>query len=188
MKLVYKILLFIFIGIFIMLLGSCDPVKRVLKDNKKFEKVASEVVKRGYCINDTIIIDSSRVDTFTKTIPVKEIIKLTKNLDTILPSGVKIKLNDSLLNVTCPESQKIIITKYKTSYIRDKKLEDILNNELKACRDSILNLKITIKEKDLDIKNYKFKYVNEKTKFITTILLIVLGLAYYIYKTIKNAR
>ncbi len=34
----------------VLLIGSCNPVKQVLKDNQKFEIVAKEVVKRGYCI------------------------------------------------------------------------------------------------------------------------------------------
>jgi hypothetical protein len=33
---------------------SCNPVKLVLKDPVKFEAVADEMIKRGYCLNDTI--------------------------------------------------------------------------------------------------------------------------------------
>jgi len=33
---------------------SCNPVKQVLKDSVKFEAVADEMIKRGYCLNDTI--------------------------------------------------------------------------------------------------------------------------------------
>jgi hypothetical protein len=33
---------------------SCNPVKQVLKYPVKFEAVADEMVKRGYCLNDTI--------------------------------------------------------------------------------------------------------------------------------------
>jgi len=45
---------FISIIILLIIFGSCNPVKQVLGDNKKFEVVAAEVIKRGYCLNDTI--------------------------------------------------------------------------------------------------------------------------------------
>jgi len=35
---------------------SCNPVRQVLKDPVKFEAVADEMIKRGYCLNDTSYI------------------------------------------------------------------------------------------------------------------------------------
>lgn len=48
------ILAFISIILLLILFGSCNPVKQVLGDNKKFEVVAAEVIKRGYCECDTL--------------------------------------------------------------------------------------------------------------------------------------
>jgi hypothetical protein len=48
------ILAFISIILLLILFVSCNPVKQVLDDKKKFEVVAAEVIKRGYCLNDTI--------------------------------------------------------------------------------------------------------------------------------------
>jgi cell division protein FtsI/penicillin-binding protein 2 len=48
------ILAFITIILLLILFGSCNPVKQVLGDNKKFEVVATEVIKRGYCECDTL--------------------------------------------------------------------------------------------------------------------------------------
>jgi hypothetical protein len=50
------ILAFISIILLLIFFGSCNPVKQVLSDNNKFEVVAAEVIKRGYCLNDTTII------------------------------------------------------------------------------------------------------------------------------------
>ena len=50
------LLAFISIIALIIFFGSCNPVKQVLGDNKKFEVVAAEVIKRGYCLNDTSYI------------------------------------------------------------------------------------------------------------------------------------
>lgn len=48
---------------------SCNPVKQVLSDKQKLDAVAKEVVKMGYCANDTTIIIKSdttvKVDTLT---------------------------------------------------------------------------------------------------------------------------
>ena len=40
---------------------SCNPVKQVLKDTSKFNIIAEEVIRRGYCINDTIV--ETKIDT-----------------------------------------------------------------------------------------------------------------------------
>lgn len=45
---------FISIILLLIIFGSCNPVKQVLGDNKKFEVVAAEVIKRGYCESDTL--------------------------------------------------------------------------------------------------------------------------------------
>lgn len=40
-------------------LFSCNPVKKVLNDPEKFNVVKEEVLRRGYCANDTTIITKS---------------------------------------------------------------------------------------------------------------------------------
>jgi hypothetical protein len=47
---------------------SCNPVKQVLKDKNKLDKVAEVVVQSGYCANDTTIITKSDTTTITDTI------------------------------------------------------------------------------------------------------------------------
>jgi hypothetical protein len=48
----------------LILLVSCNPVKQVLNDKAKFDMVAKEVIRQGYCANDTLIIVKS--DTIVK--------------------------------------------------------------------------------------------------------------------------
>jgi hypothetical protein len=43
----------------IVLLFGCNPVKQVLNDKAKFDQVAKEVIRQGYCANDTLIIVNS---------------------------------------------------------------------------------------------------------------------------------
>jgi hypothetical protein len=48
----------------IIVLFGCNPVKQVLKDKSKFDLVAAEVIRQGYCANDTLVIVKS--DTIVK--------------------------------------------------------------------------------------------------------------------------
>lgn len=48
----------------LILLVSCNPVKQVLNDQVKFDQVAKEVIRQGYCANDTLVIVKS--DTIVK--------------------------------------------------------------------------------------------------------------------------
>ena len=48
----------------LILLVSCNPVKQVLNDKAKFDEVAKEVIRQGYCATDTLIIVKS--DTLVK--------------------------------------------------------------------------------------------------------------------------
>ena len=40
----------------VMVLIGCNPVRFVLRDSSSFQKVADEVIKRGYCLNDTTYV------------------------------------------------------------------------------------------------------------------------------------
>jgi hypothetical protein len=61
--------------LFIIVLFGCNPVKQVLNDKAKFDQVAAEVVRQGYCANDTTIIVKS--DTIVKVDSLIEIINDT---------------------------------------------------------------------------------------------------------------
>jgi hypothetical protein len=51
--------------VLILWLVSCNPVKQVINDKAKLDKVAEEVIRQGYCANDTTIIVKS--DTIVNT-------------------------------------------------------------------------------------------------------------------------
>jgi hypothetical protein len=48
----------------ILVLFGCNPVKQVLNDKSKLDAVAKEVIRQGYCANDTLVIVKS--DTIIK--------------------------------------------------------------------------------------------------------------------------
>jgi hypothetical protein len=43
----------------IIVLFGCNPVKQVLNDKSKFDLVAKEVIRQGYCATDTLLIVKS---------------------------------------------------------------------------------------------------------------------------------
>lgn len=83
-------------------LFGCNPVKKVLNDKKKLDKVAEVVVRSGYCANDTtfivttdtIVTNDTIIDTkvdiyssndtvYIKEIKYRDIVKNTLIRDTI---------------------------------------------------------------------------------------------------------
>ena len=62
--------------LFLILLLSCNPVKQVLKDKEKLDKVAEVVISSGYCVNDTIIkTNSDTLITYDTIIEKRDIFK-----------------------------------------------------------------------------------------------------------------
>ena len=177
---VYIIILFILI-----ISSSCNPVKRVLNDNKKFEIVAKEVVKRGYCVNDTIIIDSTKTEVVIDQRYIYDTIVTRYDVDTIFPSGTHLVIKDGVVSVKCPEAKTIIKTVTKTKYVRDLRIEEILTKENKDKSDSILNLKLIIKEKNLVIQQKELKIVKEKSKFVILIVVLAILTAIYLFFKFK---
>jgi len=65
---------------------ACNPVKKVLNNPEKFNQVKDEVIKRGYCANDTTLIFKSDttyiidslIEIYTDTTIVNDTIYITK--------------------------------------------------------------------------------------------------------------
>lgn len=170
--LIFNLILFIF---------GCSPVKKVLNNPKKFDIVAKEVIKRGYCINDTVIIDSSKIDTvYTEHYVIDTlIINKSFDLDTTSSFGSKIVIKDSFLFIKCPPSKNTIKTIKQIQYIRDTKLENILKEEITLKSDSLKQNKLILKQQDVTIKELKLESVKQKGKFI--VLLTIISFCFIIY-------
>jgi len=126
------------------ILYSCNPVKLVLKDPVKFNQVANEVVRRGYCTNDTTIITQ-----VTDTVIIKDEQNLDTiilgqgicDFDTVLNSGTRIKFDQGILLIKEKTITKTrVITKQLDNYIRDTKFEEILKVDIVQYKDTISEL------------------------------------------------
>ena len=137
---------------------SCNPVKQVLKDRARFEELAKEVVRSGYCANDTII--QTKSDT---TYQVDTIYEL--NTDTIRLK--EFKEVPKLVNKTI----------VKTITIRDTVQKVIVDN----ARIKLLEADLGVLSKE--IEKYKEK-AQSRLKWL--ILLLIAILVRILYKPIKK--
>jgi hypothetical protein len=111
---------------------GCNPVSRVLNNKKMFDKVAEEVIRRNYCINDTITIEHTK-----DSIIYKDSIVETKtqvpcpDFEKAMPDGTLIKVSSGVLTYrhNCKEKE-VIRTVTKTNNIRDRALENILKGDI----------------------------------------------------------
>lgn len=120
------------------LLVSCNPVKQVLKDVNKFNKVAEEVIRRGYCVNDTIIKTEFKDSVVFKDTAIYLIDSVPcKDFDTIIGRS-HISVSSGVLKF---ETKDSVVYRQKTvvNNIRDRALENILKIDIMKRDSSILD-------------------------------------------------
>lgn len=165
----------------VLILQACNPVKQVLKDKKKLDIVAVEVIRQGYCINDTIV--ETRVDTlYQSDSSAINSITLYKEIDTIFTDGTTLRIDSAgILSVGCPvKVQYKTVTKTET--IRDKSLENILKEDIARLDSVKRELQLTVKERDMQIAEtyQELQQAQRRFKlFIFALLAVVVARAYF---------
>jgi hypothetical protein len=86
---------------------SCNPVKQVLSDRAKFDEVAKEVIRAGYCANDTVIVSKSDTTVLTDTVNNYFIDTEVRN-DTVFQTRIENKL--VLKKVTIRDTVRQVVT------------------------------------------------------------------------------
>lgn len=176
----------------LLILSACSPVKQVLKNPRYFKEVADSVVKRGYCINDTVVKHDTLREMFVidsptyihDTISYAGIVSVLY-FDTVFSNGTKVKIQNGKIIVDCPQTKGEKITVKTTSIVRDRRLEALLDKEITSCKSYSDSLKQVVKERDLQIKEIKQKLSLAEFKF-WFLIGILLGFAGY--KLIKAFR
>ena len=142
-----NVILLAFIFLFLILwLFSCNPVKQVLRDREKLDKVAEQVVRMGYCANDTTFITSS--DT-------------TIQIDTLVQVDTAVQyetINDT-----------IFVTKWKT---RDILKSVIIHDTLKSV--VVDNSRLKLISADLAVANAELKEWKGKARDRGIMLILCL--------------
>lgn len=150
------ILISIAIILIAMMAVSCNPVKQVLNNRANFEKVKNEVIRLGYCANDTIINNISDTLITIDTIVYVDQETIVKN-DTTYISSVKYK------NII----KKITIRDTIRSVVVDNARVKLLEADLG---------KITIKAEE-----YKQKAI----KRLNWLILLIVGIGLWVFFKIK---
>jgi hypothetical protein len=147
MKISIALLLFIY---------SCNPVKQVLSDRAKFDEVAKEVIRAGYCANDTVIVSKSDTTVLTDTVNNYFIDTEVRN-DTVYQTRIENK----------------IVTKKVT--IRDTVRQVVTDN----ARVSVLEAD----KRDLSMKVMEWK--DKATDRLKWLVLLLVGIGLWIFFKIK---
>ena len=138
---------------------SCNPVKKVLRDREMFDEVAKEVVKSGYCANDTIILTKS--DT---TIQVDTLTLIDKEFE------VKVQ-NDTTY-----------ITQWQTKYVNKNV---IIRDTVKSV--VVDNARIKLLQEDLIKANEeKLNWKERANKTFGYLLLLICGIGVYLFLKFKK--
>jgi hypothetical protein len=119
-------LVYAFLLTLIAILLSCNPVKQVLKDKEKLDKVAEVVVKSGYCANDTTIITKS--DT-------------TIQYDTTYETQIQINEKTDTIRIPKVITRTITIRDTIKSVVVDHSRIQLLQKEIEAYKESTYELK-----------------------------------------------
>ena len=126
MKSYRLVFIYAFLLTLIAILLSCNPVKQVLKDKEKLDKVAEVVVKSGYCANDTTIITKS--DT-------------TIQYDTTYETQIQINEKTDTIRIPKVITRTITIRDTIKSVVVDNSRVQLLQQEIEAYKESTYELK-----------------------------------------------
>lgn len=119
-------------SLILLLLVSCNPVKKVMKDQKKFDIVAEEVIRRGYCKADTV---TEYKDSIVYKDSIIEIIERIPCADFDTTIGrARIRVSSGVLTYSSKDS---IVYRTTIQKIRDLSAEEVLGKDLDR-RDSVI--------------------------------------------------
>lgn len=159
--------------VIIFLLAACNPVKRVLKDQEKFDQVAEEVIRRGYCVNDTTTITEVRDSIVYRDSIVERVEKVPcKDFDTVI-GRARIRVSSGVLTYTAKDSI-VYRTKKVKETVRDRSLENILKGDITKLQDSLKQTQLEKKECAADLKATKREARNDRVKY--WLIIVSLGI------------
>jgi hypothetical protein len=146
---------YLLISIFLL---ACNPVKQVLRDKEKLDKVAEYVISSGYCVNDTIIQSKS---------------------DTLITYDTIYEKNDIIRNILRTDTLRLSFTKtlVKTIRITDTIQKVVIDN----ARINQLEAKLAIQTEKTE--EYKAKALS-RLKWL--LLLLIAICVRILYKPIKK--
>ncbi len=150
---------FLLLTLFAVWVTSCNPVKKVLSNRDMFDAVAKEVVKSGYCANDTTILTQS--DT-------------TILVDTLVL--IEDKFTVDVVNDTT------YITKWKTNVVtKTLNIRDTVKSII------VDNAKVNLLQEELNKANEeRLNWKERANKTFGYLLLLIMGIGVYFFLKYKK--
>ena len=135
---------------------SCNPVKQVLNNRAKFEEVKNEVIRLGFCANDTTIITSS---------------------DTLIQYDTTIQKETEVLTI----GDTVYVTKWQTrDIIKKLTIRDTVKSVV------VDNSRLQLLQADLKAIEAKAKEYKEKAdKRLTYLILVAVAFGLWVFFKIK---
>jgi hypothetical protein len=148
----------------------------VLNDRSKFDIVANEVIRRGYCVNDTLIIEKIKDSVIYKDSIINIVDSIPcKDFDTLI-GRARIRVSSGVLTYSAKDS--IVIRTHKvTNTVRDRSFENILKKDIFS-RDSIIN-KLNKDIVDSEIRNKETRADLSWWKVRFALLCIAFGIVLF---------
>lgn len=126
-----------------LVLLACNPVKQVLKDPAKFDKMKEAVIRSGACVTDTVTVETIKDTVIYKDSLVQYSVPCPDVKDTIIGhDGTQITIKNGVLTAKhkAKETQRTVKV---TNTVRDRSYENILKADI-AQRDSAIKAYIQI--------------------------------------------
>lgn len=160
---IWKALLFVAaLGVLCLALFGCNSVKRVLKDTAKMEQVFNEGVKKGWCVNDTII--QSKSDTL---ITFDTLFAVDFETDTFTVDREVVK------TVTKVVTKTVKIRDTVTNIVKDNRLINLLGDELSDKQAQLTEKENELKKVQAQVK--EFKQARNKWRLYFWLLVAAIG-------------
>jgi len=178
------------IVLLVLVVYSCNPVQQIFKDPAKMNEVAEEMIRRGYCSNDTTIINKVTDTVFVKNEDFVDTVLIENgvcNFDTVLSTGTRVKFENGFLYVKEKRATKTrVITNTVDHYITDRAKEDLLNQDIQCYKDTVNTLRGSITSLKEVNESLLAKLSKYKMYIIGLIALIILSFVWRVIRKFSN--
>lgn len=161
----------------VILLFSCNPVKQVLRDKGKLDKVAEVLVRKGYCSNDTITTETVRDSIVYKDSIIERKVPCDDFKTTIGDDTLSVKAG--VLSISGKDKIRVVT---KTNTVRDRALENILKGDIQKLIEANADKDSTINNLESELKKTSGELSGLKVKYKLHLALLAIGSLVIIFR------
>ena len=144
-----------------------------MQDPEKFEQVASEVIRRGYCVNDTTVITEVKDSIIYRDSIIEKVEKIPcKDFDTTI-GRARISVRSGVLTYSAKDSI-VYKNKITTNTVRDVAYERILLYDVRSLKDTLVTERAAMITLSAEYKAYKLDSRIDRAKLL--LLIVAIGI------------